>query len=49
VDNFHTDYFLWVTAGGVASSKERSERTERVPRALQVELGDEADGVVETA
>jgi len=48
VDNFRTDYFLWVTAGGLEASKERSDRTaEKVPRALQAELGDEADGVVE--
>ncbi|KAL2256232.1 hypothetical protein VTK26DRAFT_1963 [Humicola hyalothermophila] len=47
VDNFRTDYFLWVTAGGMQASHERSERQERVPKALQAELGDEADGVVE--
>ncbi|KAJ4290015.1 tRNA pseudouridine synthase 1 [Collariella sp. IMI 366227] len=47
VDNFRTDYFLWVTAGGVEASHERSDRTEKVPKALQAELGDEADGVVE--
>ncbi|KXX77953.1 tRNA pseudouridine synthase 1 [Madurella mycetomatis] len=47
VDNFRTDYFLWVTAGGVEASHERSDRTERVPKALEAELGDEADGVEE--
>ncbi|KAL2177467.1 pseudouridine synthase [Thermothelomyces heterothallicus CBS 202.75] len=47
VDNFRTDYFLWVTAGGVEASHERSERTEKVPKALETELGDEADGVEE--
>ncbi|KAK4180184.1 pseudouridine synthase [Triangularia setosa] len=47
VDNFRTDYFLWATAGGVDASHERSDRTERVPKALEAELGDEADGVVE--
>ncbi len=47
VDNFRTDYFLWVTAGGVQASRERSDRTERVPKALEAELGDEADGVEE--
>ncbi|KAK3368332.1 pseudouridine synthase [Podospora didyma] len=48
VDNFRTDYFLWVTAGGVGASYERQERGgEKVPKALQAELGDEADGVVE--
>ncbi|KAH6624028.1 pseudouridine synthase [Chaetomium sp. MPI-SDFR-AT-0129] len=47
VDNFRTDYFLWVTAGGAEASRERSDRTEKVPKALEAELGDEADGVVE--
>ncbi|KAK4032014.1 pseudouridine synthase [Parachaetomium inaequale] len=47
VDNFRTDYFLWVTAGGVEASHERSDRTEKVPKALEAELGDEADGVEE--
>ncbi|KAK3369672.1 pseudouridine synthase [Lasiosphaeria ovina] len=49
VDNFRTDYFLWATSGGVEASHERSDRKggERVPKALQTELGDEADGVVE--
>ncbi|KAK1756613.1 tRNA pseudouridine synthase 1 [Echria macrotheca] len=48
VDNFRTDYFLWVTAGGLEASHERSERTlDRVPKALEAELGDEADGVEE--
>lgn len=47
VDNFRTDYFLWVTAGGVNAAHERSDRRERVPAALQAELGDEADGVEE--
>ncbi|KAK4225074.1 pseudouridine synthase [Podospora fimiseda] len=47
VDNFRTDYFLWVTAGGLEASHERADRVEKVPKALQAELGDEADGVVE--
>lgn len=48
VDNFRTDYFLWATAGGLEASRERTERTgERVPRQLEAELGDDADGVVE--
>lgn len=29
------------------ASHERSERTEKVPKALQTELGEEADGVEE--
>ncbi|KAK0639712.1 pseudouridine synthase [Cercophora newfieldiana] len=48
VDNYRTDYFLWVTAGGLEASRERTNRTgERVPKALEAELGDEADGVEE--
>ncbi|KAK3936518.1 tRNA pseudouridine synthase 1 [Diplogelasinospora grovesii] len=48
VDNFQTDYFLWVTAGGLEASHERSDRGgERVPRGLEAELGDDADGVEE--
>jgi tRNA pseudouridine38-40 synthase len=48
IDNFRTDYFLWVTAGGVDASHERMDRgIEKVPTALQTELGDEADGVEE--
>ncbi|KAL2270621.1 hypothetical protein VTJ83DRAFT_2805 [Remersonia thermophila] len=47
VDNFRTDYFLWVTAGGLEASHERSARTEKVPKALETELGEEGDGVEE--
>ena len=48
IDNFRTDYFLWVTPGGIEASHERSDRTaEKIPKALQAELGDEADGVAE--
>ncbi|KAK3399187.1 pseudouridine synthase [Sordaria brevicollis] len=50
IDNFRTDYFLWVTPGGIEASHERSDRTaEKIPKALQAELGDEADGVAEDA
>jgi tRNA pseudouridine38-40 synthase len=50
IDNFRTDYFLWVTAGGIDASHERAARgTERIPKGLEAELGDEADGVVEDA
>lgn len=48
VDNFRTDYFLWVTAGGFEVAAERSDRsTDKIPKALQNELGDEPDGVQE--
>lgn len=48
LDNFRTDYFLWVTAGGIESSYQRTDRGgDRIPKALEAELGDEADGVQE--
>ena len=53
LDNFKTDYFLWVTAGGLEASYERTDRglaeKEKIPKALQAELGDDADGVEEEA
>jgi tRNA pseudouridine38-40 synthase len=50
LDNFKTDYFLWVTAGGLEAAYERSNRSgEKIPKALEAELGDEADGVAEEA
>ncbi|KAL1864054.1 hypothetical protein VTK73DRAFT_6235 [Phialemonium thermophilum] len=49
LDNFRTDYFLWVTAGGLEASHERTDRgVDKIPKALEAELGDEADGVEET-
>jgi len=43
LDNFRTHYFLWVTAGGLDSVSERSERSERVPEELEEGLGDEGE------
>ena len=48
LDNFRTDYFLWVTADGFEAAYERTDRGgEKIPQALEAELGDEADGVQE--
>jgi tRNA pseudouridine38-40 synthase len=50
LDNFNTDYFLWVTAEGMEASYERTDRglgEKPIPKALEAELGDEADGVQE--
>lgn len=51
LDNFKTDYFLWVTADGLAASYERTDRglAEKIPKGLEAELGNEADGVEEEA
>ena len=52
LDNFKTDYFLWVTADGLDASYERTDRglgEKPIPKALEAELGDEADGVEEVA
>ncbi|KAH8909311.1 pseudouridine synthase [Coniochaeta sp. PMI_546] len=51
LDNFKTDYFLWVTADGLEASYERTDRGlgEKIPKGLEAELGDEADGVEEVA
>jgi tRNA pseudouridine38-40 synthase len=51
LDNFKTDYFLWVTADGLEAAYERTDRGlgEKIPKALEAELGDDADGVEEEA
>lgn len=54
LDNFKTDYFLWVTADGMDASYERTDRGlggqgDKIPKGLEAELGDEADGVEEVA
>ncbi|KAB5515526.1 pseudouridine synthase [Coniochaeta sp. 2T2.1] len=52
LDNFKTDYFLWVTADGLEAAYERTDRglgEKPIPKALEAELGDEADGVEEVA
>ena len=50
LDNFRTDFFLWVTPGGIESSSERTAKVgekEKIPQGLEAELGDDADGVEE--
>ncbi|KAH8193547.1 hypothetical protein TruAng_012286 [Truncatella angustata] len=47
IDNFKSDYFLWVTAGGIAAAHQRVGQADDMPQSLKEELGDEdeaADG-----
>ncbi|KAI0393991.1 pseudouridine synthase [Xylariaceae sp. FL0594] len=43
IDTFNSDYFLWVTAGGLEAAKERVGPKEDIPKELEDELGDEGD------
>jgi tRNA pseudouridine38-40 synthase len=43
IDTFKSDYFLWVTAGGLEAAQERAGPREPVPQELENELGDEGD------
>ncbi|KAK7914909.1 hypothetical protein PG985_012612 [Apiospora marii] len=43
IDNFKTDYFLWVTAGGMEAAAKRTGQADDVPKALKQELGDEVN------
>jgi tRNA pseudouridine38-40 synthase len=43
IDTFNSDYFLWVTAGGLEAAKERVGPSEPVPKELEDELGDEGE------
>ncbi|KAK8008408.1 tRNA pseudouridine synthase A [Apiospora marii] len=43
IDNFKTDYFLWVTAGGMETAAKRTGQADDVPKALKQELGDEVN------
>ncbi|KAH8898283.1 pseudouridine synthase [Thozetella sp. PMI_491] len=51
IDNFRTDFFLWVTPGGLEASYQRLGKgeagKEKIPKALEAELGDDKDGVEE--
>ncbi|KAK8064654.1 hypothetical protein PG994_007292 [Apiospora phragmitis] len=42
IDNFKTDYFLWVTAGGMDAAHKRTGQCDDVPEGLEEELGEEA-------
>ncbi|KAK7962107.1 tRNA pseudouridine synthase [Apiospora aurea] len=44
IDNFKTDYFLWVTAGGMGAAHKRIGQGEDVPEGLKKELGDDGKG-----
>ncbi|KAI0377153.1 pseudouridine synthase [Hypomontagnella monticulosa] len=43
IDNYKTNYFLWVTAGGLDAAEIRTGPMEPMPDALNDELGDEED------
>ena len=48
LDNYRTDFFLWVTPGGFEAAHERvGKGTEKIPKQLEAELGDEKDGIEE--
>ncbi|KAK1676895.1 tRNA pseudouridine synthase A [Colletotrichum godetiae] len=41
VDNFKSDYFLWLTAGGIEAGGVRTGKEEKGAKTLEAELGDE--------
>ncbi|KAF2970982.1 hypothetical protein GQX73_g2543 [Xylaria multiplex] len=43
IDTFKSDYFLWVTTGGLEIAKQREGPREPVPQELEAELGDEGE------
>ncbi|KAI0004786.1 pseudouridine synthase [Xylariaceae sp. FL0662B] len=43
VDNYKSDYFLWLTAAGIEAAETRRGPLEGIPEALKEELGDEAE------
>ncbi|CAJ2509776.1 Uu.00g056760.m01.CDS01 [Anthostomella pinea] len=43
IDNFKSDYFLWVTAGGIDVAHNRVGIREPIPEELEAELGDEGE------
>lgn len=43
IDTFKSDYFLWVTAGGLENVKQRVGMREPIPQELEAELGDEGE------
>ena len=47
VDNFRTQYFLWVTAGGLDAACQPSQRGIDKMSRMVAGLDDDADGVVE--
>ncbi|KAI1434386.1 pseudouridine synthase [Xylaria sp. CBS 124048] len=45
IDTFRSDYFLWVTAGGLDAATKRPGPRDHVPKGLEAELGDEGEDV----
>ncbi|KAI0182557.1 tRNA pseudouridine synthase A [Xylaria flabelliformis] len=45
IDTFKSDYFLWVTAGGLEVAQQREGPREPIPQELENELGDEGEDV----
>ncbi|GAP87690.1 putative tRNA pseudouridine38-40 synthase [Rosellinia necatrix] len=45
IDTFKSDYFLWVTAGGLEVAQQRAGPREPIPRELEAELGEEGEVV----
>lgn len=43
IDTFKSDYFLWATAAGLESVKQRVGVRESIPQELEAELGDEGE------
>ncbi|ORY63355.1 pseudouridine synthase [Pseudomassariella vexata] len=43
IDSFKSDYFLWVTAGGITAAHQRVGQVEDVPEEMKEELGDEGE------
>ncbi|KAH8673461.1 pseudouridine synthase [Xylariales sp. PMI_506] len=43
IDNFKSDYFLWVTAGGVAAAHKRIGQAEDMPAGMTDQLSDDED------
>lgn len=42
LDNFETDYFLWLTAGGMDAAKQKTSKTEDAEmRRLEARMGGE--------
>lgn len=47
IDNFKSDYFLWVTANGISGAHKRVGQADDVPEAMKEGLGDEGEEDVE--
>ena len=44
IDSFRSDYFLWVTAGGIGAAHQRlGQRDDDVPQGMDVESDNEAE------